>query len=289
MLLETQTEFEVIRSGQQIAPHVETIVLPGGPCLVAENIAALKAFIERGGKMLILGGGALDANTNQVALGVGAVCAGPGEFTEDYTCVRSAIGFDLPETPFLNYAAALRFAPAPGTKVLAAIREPYFDRTYKHYCSHQNTPYRTEAAPQPAVFRKENIVSIAHDLAAMYHVHGARVHRQLFINCLHLVHDHPMLQTHLPSAGRATLLHQPHENRYVAHLTYAPPMRRGRCEIIEDIPPLYHIPVTVSLPETVKRIYTAPNLEGLEPDLVGDRLRVTVPRLECHIAVVFEY
>ncbi len=99
----------------------------------------------------------------------------------------------------------------------------------------------------------------------------------------------PMLDVALPSAGRVTLLHQPHANRHVVHLTYACPMKRGRCEIIEDIVPLFDIPLAVRLPTPPTRAYLAPSHETLALTRGRDgAISVVVPRLECHAAVVFE-
>ena len=85
----------------------------------------------------------------------------------------------------------------------------------------------------------------------MYYKHGMRLHRDLFVNVLRLVHTRPMVESALPSAGRLAFLHQAEQKRYVAHLLYAPPMQRGNCEVIEDLPPLYEVPLRFELPETI--------------------------------------
>ena len=88
----------------------------------------------------------------------------------------------------------------------------------------------------------------------MYYHHGARLHRDLFVNVLKLLHTRPMVETELPSAGRISLLHQPQRNRYVAHLLYGPPSQRGRCEVIEDLPTLTDVSLSFDLPTSIKRI-----------------------------------
>jgi hypothetical protein len=194
------------------------------------------------------------------------------------------------KSPFLNYEAALRVEPKTGAEVLATIREPYFDRTYTTYSSHQNTPFRLEDAPHPAVTRKGGVVLIAHSLGRQYFEHGLRLHRQLFHNALRLVYEEPMLEVDLPSAGRVNLLHQPKQRRYVVHLLYASPITRGRVSVIEDLPTLRDVPVAVRLPEKVRRARLVPGNEKLALKQRGDgALRVVVPELTMHRAVVFEY
>jgi hypothetical protein len=97
-----------------------------------------------------------------------------------------------------------------------------------------------------------------------------------------------MVAADLPSAGRVSLLHQPTESRYVVHLLYGPALQRGRCLVIEDLVPLFNVPVTVRLPQPVKRAWLAPQGEPLAIDVIDETTMVTVPRVECHQAVVFE-
>jgi len=105
-----------------------------------------------------------------------------------------------------------------------------------------------------------------------------------------MLYTEPTVEAEMPSAGRVSLLHQAEESRYVAHLLYGPPLERGRCLVIEDLPPLYDVRVTVRLPEQVKRVYAVPELESgeLTVERSDDAVSVVVPRMQCHQAVVFE-
>ncbi|MCK4960400.1 MAG: beta-galactosidase, partial [Planctomycetes bacterium] len=89
--------------------------------------------------------------------------------------------------------------------------------------------------------------------------------------------------------GRVSLLHQPEDSRYVVHLLYGPPIQRGRCEVIEDLPVLYNVPVSVNLPEKVKKAMLVPDMQKLAISEKDGKLSVTVPKFQCHCAVVFEY
>jgi hypothetical protein len=283
MLMESQLDFEVV-SPQRELSHFATVILPGAACLTDNDAAVLTEYMKNGGCVVVLGSAALNPSRTTFMLDTGAEYVGPANFKIDYTIVGQELASDLPASPFLNYTAALR-VKAVGTQVLAHIREPYFDRTYGHYCSHQNTPYRNDEAVQPAVWRKGNCMSLAHTLGETYYHHGARVHRQLFINALRLVYTQPVVTTHLPSAGRVSVVHQPQQQRYVVHLMYAPPLQRGRCAVIEDIPVLHNVPVKLCVPETIKRIYLAPSGDDLQM-LAGE---VSVPSMSGHQAVVFSY
>ena len=98
-----------------------------------------------------------------------------------------------------------------------------------------------------------------------------------------------MIETSLPSAGRVSLLHQPDERRYVAHLLYGPPIQRGRTNVIEDLPILRDVPVSVALPEKVKGVALVPSMDELEWTERDGRVQVTVPDFRMHVGVVFGY
>jgi hypothetical protein len=287
MLLETQTDFLVVDPAQDLSRYA-AIVLPGAACLSHDEAAKLTAYVAGGGRLLVVGESALDEARQGFLLDVGADYLGPANYDDDFTVVGAVLRADLPPSPFLNYEAALRTRPHADAEVLATVQEPYFNRTYGHFCSHQNTPYQLEAAAHPAAIRKGGVVFLPHRLGKLYYEHGARVHRDLFANALGLNYSGPMVQTRLPSAGRVSLMHQPQHRRYVAHLLYGPPLQRGRCLVIEDLPPLYHVPLTVHLPEGVRSAYLIPGRTPLEM-VRGDGVNVTVPEVQGHQAVVFEY
>jgi hypothetical protein len=253
-----------------------------------DEAARLNAYVAGGGSLLVLGESALDAKRERFLLDAGADYLGPANYDDDFTVAGEALSADLPPSPFLNYEAALRVQPHAGAEVLATIREPYFNRTYGHFCSHQNTPNRLEIAPHPAALRKGNVIFLPHRLGKLYYEHGARVHRDLFANALALIYSRPMVQTRLPSAGRVSLMRQPVHRRYIAHLLYGAPLQRGRCLVIEDLPPLYDVPLMLRVPETITAAYLIPSRAPLPITHADGVVSVTVPRMQGHQAVVFE-
>jgi hypothetical protein len=289
MLLEEQIDFDVVREHDDLLRY-EVIVIPSAPCLSPSDVTRLSRYVAKGGKLLVLGEGAMAEGRDEFVLDVGARFLGPAGYDVDYTVVGDALAQDLVRSPFLNYEAGLRTAPTHGAQVLAAIREPYFSRTYGRYCGHQNTPYRLEEAEHPAIIRHGNVVYSAHALDRMYYRHGAQLHRQLFANALRLLHRRPTLETEMPSAGRVSLLHQRERHRYVIHALYAPVFQRGRCAVVEDIVPLRNTPFRLRVRETVKRVWLAPKNEPLEWQVGEDHVvRLSVPEFSCHCAIVAEY
>jgi len=257
-LMERQIDFEVLDPEaadlDAVLPRFETIVLTGGACLTRPQAERLQRFVDAGGSLVVQHESLLDRESGEPLFDVGGRVAGPARYENDYVVAGPALARGgVVASPVLCYAAALRVELAGEGEVLARVREPFFDRRYKHYCSHQNTPNQLEDATHVAALRRGRIVYLAHPIGAMYQKHGARAHRDLLVNALRLVHRRPAVEATLPSAGRVTLLRQPHAGRYAAHLLYAPPMPRGRTLVIEDLPTLRDVPLTVRVPEPVRR------------------------------------
>lgn len=294
MLLELQRDFRVVGPGTDLA-GLEAIVVCGGPCLDASTAGRLARWASGGGRLLLVGEAALDRDRSRFVLDTGCRYLGPSPFDVDYILARGALGRGIVASPFLAYAPAFRAEPVDAV-VLAGLREPYFSRTYGAFCSHQNTPYRPDdavlpsGAPRPAAWRKGRIVSLAHPVGAMYFRLGARIHRDYFANALGLVHRRPAVSVAMPSAGRVSLVRQASRRRYVAHLLYAPGLQRGRAMVIEDMPELRDVRLSLRVPERIRSAALAPDRAPLALARVKDgSVAVTVPSLRCHRAVVFAY
>jgi len=291
MLLENQIDFEVVDKGDDLDRYA-VIILAGAACLDGAGAKALEAYRARGGKLLVLGEGGLDAATrSRFVLKVGATYAGPSTYRQDYLLVRGGkLAKNLVASPFVCHNAAIRATVKAGT-VLAAIREPYFDRTYGAYSSHMNTPFQLKDAAHAGAWALKDLVYLAHPVGYLYTKEGARLHREYFLNALRLLYPvgKQTVATVLPSGGRLSLVHQPDQRRYCAHLLYGPPTQRGRCQIIEDLVPLYEIPVTLRVPEKIRRVRLPLHKKTLRAATKAGAVRVVVPTLQCHEVVVFEY
>lgn len=287
MLMEGHLDFEVVLKEGDLGKY-DTLILPGAPTLTEAQADKLQTFVDEGGALLVLAESALLKDTTTLALDIGGKYAGPAAFKQDYLQVRKPLAKGLVESPFLNYEAALRVIPKGGD-VLADIREPYFDRTYAHYCSHQNTPYTDKPARHAGVLQNGRVIFFAHALGKLYYDHGARLHRDLFLNAVRRLHKRPVIEAGLPSAGRVSVLHQADQRRYCVHLLYGPPLQRGRCLVIEDLPTLHDIPLTLRVPEKIKRVRLPLANKTLSAKTKGNAKTLVLPELQCHEVVTFEY
>jgi hypothetical protein len=254
-----------------------------------EETLKVKQFIQSGGSIITLAKSLLNFTENCISQDFGIKYIKDSSYDSDYTLIRDPLYPIFVKTPFLNYKAAIQVQPINEVEVLADIFEPYFNRTSGHYCSHQKTPFKEIKAEHPAIVKRKNSIFIAHELDSMYHKHGARIHRDLFIKCLNLLYKVPMIEVNLPSAARINLLHQENEKRFVLHLLYSTPIRRGIASVIEDSVPLSDIEVSFDFPHKIQSVTLIPDQRDLPISKDHTKQFVTIPKFETHCALVFHY
>jgi hypothetical protein len=140
-----------------------------------------------------------------------------------------------------------------------------------------------------------NILYFAHPVFRNYRSYGAVAQREFVMRAIRAFMGNALtLATNLPSTARVTLTKQPKEKRHVLHLLYAPTVSRGgvmqlsggnvsggkSVEVIEDLPPLHDIEVTLQLPVTSARLVPQGGDVTLEKS--GDRVTLRVPVFSCH-------
>ncbi|MFV0606506.1 MAG: alpha-amylase family protein [Niabella sp.] len=287
MLLQLHQDFIV--ADENRLSNLELLIIPGSNCLSSAQAKKINDWVKKGGKLIVFGNGALNKESNQFILDVGCEYKSKSAYNFDYTSVKPLMGKGIVKSPFLNYEPGLLVKPTSGV-VLANIREPYFNRTYSHYSSHRETPYKLEDSAFPAIVKNGNVIFFAHQLDRLYYTHGVRIHRELVKNAIEILYKHPILKVNkLPSAGRVSLLKQVKQHRYVVHLLYGPPILRGEVEVIEDLVPISNVQIELDVPETVKNIYQIPDGKKLKYRRIENKIVIDVPAFTMHTGIVLEY
>ena len=101
------------------------------------------------------------------------------------------------------------------------------------------------------------------------------------------------VEVSVPAGATVTLMEQTAEKRYVLHLVYASINTRGekKLEMIEDIVPLYNVPVRVkNTGKKIGRVYLAPTGEELPYEMnAKGEITFTVPKVDLHAMAVLDF
>lgn len=287
ILTECHYLFDVVDTQADFGAY-KVLVLPDEVVLWPELADRIRGFVAGGGKVLATGRSGLNEKEEAFALELGVKPVGKNPYCPDYFRPDFTPG-PLKSAAFVMYAEGQRVELAPGGRELGKRENPYFNRDVFAFCSHQHTPTSGEAGG-PGMVESGTGIYMAWNLFSDYADNGHLILKEMVHYALKRLLPEPMVETSLPARGIVTLQHQVKEHRYVHHLLYNTPVKKGRVEVIEDIVPLYNTAVTLRLPEPVKRVYLAP--QGTElaftRDSTGKTVSFTLPLLENHQMVVLD-
>ncbi len=281
ILNENQIDYDIILNNN--FEDFKTVIFPSECTLDADGEKALKKYLEKGGKLLFMGNSLV--KDNEFIVDCGAKYIGHSNYDCDY------IKLDTPEEDiadaFILCNVVSYHAEVTDGTSYAKVLDPYFSRTYGHFFGHKNTPQNKDGKKYDAIVKKGNIVYVASPLCSNYATIGALMHKRIFMYALNLLQPELAFEINLGAQGRITMSKK--EDSYVLNMTYASPVKRGCAEIIDDIMPIYNIPVKVNIKEKVKRVYSPVENTDYAFTQNDDSVEFTIDKIHCHNVVVIEY
>lgn len=289
ILLEGKFLFDVIDEQMDFAKY-KVIILPDRIRLDSSLQQKLEAFVQQGGKILATGQSGLSDTEDVFALSFGVRWVEVNPYRPDYFQPNFSIDHFDP-TAFIFYSQGQK-VELDGGEELGSRINPYFNRDMQHFCSHRHAPESGQTGG-PGMVEGPAGIYIAWDVFEEYATEGSLILKNVVVHALNrLLGDRKTAETSLPAQGIQTLMDQTAKKRLVHHMLYAIPVRRGRSiEVIEDLPELRDVQVTLRVPEKqITNVYLAPQQQPLpyEVDEQGT-ITYTVPKLECHQMVVLDY
>ncbi|MBP5543880.1 MAG: beta-galactosidase trimerization domain-containing protein [Kiritimatiellae bacterium] len=295
MLLESHFLFDMLDAASDFSPY-RVLILPDAITIDDALKAKLDRYLAQGGRLLLTGASGLDADRRRFLFDVGAETYGPSPFAPDYILPREGLRSSWLSTPLVMHpvdtipggGSSQRLRVTDGES-LGDIFDPYFNRTWEHYCSHQHTPNRPEPSGFVCGVRKGAVAYLAHPVFSLYARKGMVAVRDYAMGVLRQLLGAPTVEVDgLPSTGRVTLQDQAAESRKVLHLVWSPTSKRGGIddkdvEVVEDLIPLRGISVTVRPGAPVKTVRLVPQGTPLPFETAADSaIRFTIPEILCH-------
>jgi len=304
MLQESGFQFDVIDSLSEFKKY-KVIILPDSIPVNDELSCKFKSFMDNGGSIIASFESGFDiGNTfvlqndflslkKDITLDIyGHPVKGKVFSRHDYTdyiIPKGIIGDGLPDTEHAMYIKGLEVEALPGTEVLAKAVLPYFDRTYKSFCSHRQTPSSGKKG-YDAIIKKDKVIYFSHPIFKQYHINAPKWCKQLLVNAIKLLGLDPIVKHNGPSTMMVTVNEQCEKNRWVVHLLHYIPERRCKnMDIIEDVIPLHDIKLSIKPNGNVKNVMLVPQMQPLIYNTLDERIEFTVPKIEGHqmIEIVF--
>ena len=256
-------------------------------------------YVAQGGKLLLTGQSGFRKAGDGFAFDIGAAHLGESPFSPDYVLPEPCFRASFLQSPTVMYVKSQRIKVGQGTS-LGQVFDPYFNRTYRHFCSHKHTPNRPEPSGYDAGVRHGNIAYLAHPVFTLYRAYGAVTHKEYILRVIQsLLGDEQAVVTNLPSTARVTVRRQPEEKRHIVHVFYANKALRGGAtthaggpasgtslEVIEELDPLFHVKVGVRLGTVISRVTLEPQGREIPHRVCDGRIEIELDSFTCHQMLV---
>jgi len=264
------------------------LVLPDTARVNEKLAEKLRAYVKNGGKLLLSGESGLYTDHDEFCVDAGITYNGVNEFSPTYLQTKELL--DTNNGVLLMYGRNHCITPGSAS-VLAYRQNPYFNRTWEHFCSHLHAPNdRKEGAAGLTLSKAGNVAYIGWDVFTDYATMGSLQCKEIVRAAItELLGDADTITTTLCDRGVITLREQPENDRLICHLLFAHTTVRGKdTEVIEDLIPLCDTTVTVKLDKAPKRVYLAPQMEDVSYDYSEGVLSFVVDEFTCHQMVVID-
>ena len=304
MLQEAGHQFDIVDSQSDFSGY-KVLILPDDIPVDAALKSNIDTYLAGGGSLIASFESGMNAEKSEFVLdafGVNLVDEGPrdrfgelvrgrvyerGDYCE-YIVPQGEIGVGLPPTEHVIYIRGTAVSAEADATVLADITSSLFDRTYEHFCSHRQTPSSGQSAGA-AVVRKGNAIYFSSPIFTQYYHLAPQWCRTLFLNALEMLLPEPVVRHGGPSTLEVTYNGQTARGRRVLYLLHYIPIRRSKIDIIEDVIPIYNVPLSIRADKTIHSVRLAPSGQVIDFQSVDVRVKFTVPEVIGHQMIELNY
>lgn len=303
VLLENHYLFDIVDKDMDFSKY-RVLILPDCISVDSELKAKIDTFLADGGRLLLTGTSGVNEDGTDFLFDTGATYESNGQYQPDFILPREDLRASFVDSPLVMYLPAHRIRVNDGES-LGNVYEPYFNRNYRHFCSHQHAPPRPEPSGFDCGVQKGSVIYLAHPAFSLYAGFGAVAYKEYLNNVISLLLDgEPTLETNLPSSGRVTMTRQEQENRSIIHLLYADKITRGSpmqfsgdniakggksLEIIEDLQPIRDNKLIVRSGHPIEKVSLEPEGRDLPFEQNGNQVKIQLDEFTCHAMIVLHY
>jgi len=281
ILQETHHQFDIIDSQSDLSKY-KVIIMPDEIQVNDDLAAKLSDFVTDGGALLASYKSGLNPEGTEFSVGkLGVKYQGEAPYSPDFI-VPGRLGEGLREAPHVMYLKGLQVTAAEGAEVLSPMVQPYFNRTWEHFCSHAHTPAQGPA-DYPGAVKKGNCIYLMHPVFTLYDQRAPLWCKRIVENALEMLLDQPLVRAVAPSTAQFTLNLQTDDSRLVLHVLHYVPERRGRqFDTVEDIIPIYDVRVSVRVEEEIAAVNLVPDVEPIDFAQAEGRVEFVIPKIHGH-------
>ncbi len=286
MLTQLKHQFDILTNDADFTKY-SLLILPDTVDVDAELNKKLESYLKAGNSLLFTGHSGLSTDGTKLqfkALGIKPV--GPSPFTTTYLRFDGAIATDVPDSDHVMYESGVRVLAQKGTRTFGRVVEPYFNRRWDHFCSHNQTP-GDKASIYPIATLHGKVGYVPFPIFSAFGKHGNYPYRLLVRNLLNLLLPEPLVRASAPTSTEVTVTSRP-EQTIIHLLQYCPERRAENLDLLEDIVPLHNVAMSVRRSKKPRKVYLAPDETPLPFEYTSGRVNTVIPVVAGHAMLVIE-
>ncbi len=279
MLQEGGYQFDIIDTKADFGQY-KLLILPDVIPVNGVFASRLKTYIDKGGAVLATFESGLDESKKKFADSMfGAALTGEGprdlegnlargrvygnnNFAE-YVLPNKNIGKALPPTEHVMYLRGTQIKAVGGAKTLMENVKPYFDRTFRHYCSHLQTPSSGKKGT-PAAVKKGKVIYMSHPIFTAYETYAPAWCREMLFDAMQMLLPDKFVSHTGPRSIVAALNAQNKNKRWVLHLlNYVLQKNSVKVDSVSDVIPCFDIQVSIKTDKPVQSVELVPECTPL--------------------------
>ena len=296
LMIESHLQFDVLEPTQPWERY-GLVVVPDELMPDHKTVLRLQNYIDNGGSVIICHNGGLQAETGKTWLEkYGFFFEGQSPFEPAYLVADNNFFRDMPGYAYALYNGASQWKVQAPAKSFAKLGEPLFQRSPEHYTSHRQSPF-DHVTSYSTLATSGNIGLIGFPIGQSYYEKGYWVYREAFARIVIEVLKKRLVETNAPLSSEVTVTYQPANSevnrleRYIIHIINWSPVR-GTSQhptFYDDPVPLTDIRVKLNLPAPPVSVQAVVLDIPLNWQFSDGGIEVTIPKVNVHEVVCFEY
>lgn len=280
VLSELHIPFDFVNYKDDINKY-ELLILPDFVKLNEEMAEKINDYISKGGKILATGESGYNWNKEEMWIkGLPITKIKKSLFDMCYIEMKTKLDY-IPQMHHILYEKPYTVEIKENTNVLGYIMQPYFNRSWDHFCSHRQTPVNPQSVKEPAIVQGENAIYIAAPLFTDYMKNGYMIHREILKYCLSLLLENNLIITNFPSITEVTL--RKNTEGYIVHtLNYVIERKNKSIDTIEQKYIVLDKFINIYTKDKPFKILGVPQNEEVSFEFDNGYAKIKIDKLEGH-------
>ncbi len=194
----------------------------------------------------------------------------------------------IAETDHIFYLGGKEIETDQNYKVFAKITDPYFNRTWEHFCSHAQTPPAKRTQNPEMIYNGRNIIYFSSPVFTCYHQYSPKAIKQMADFGLKKLLGEKILESNLPSTAEVTYRENSLGQKVVSVLNYIPQRRTDSIDIIEESIKLTDINMSISSDTGPKKIFERTTGKELNFEIRENKIQLKIPQIDGLAVITIE-